>query len=40
LAGRFIPAYGTCREELKLAIENTRFQQPSCHVYQNVVAKL
>jgi len=33
------PLMEPAREELKLAIENTRFQQPSCHVYQNVVAK-
>src|SRR6478735_9054162 len=33
------PLMEPAREELKNAIENTRFQQPSCHVYQNVVAK-
>jgi len=33
------PLMEPAREELKSAIETTRFQQPSCHVYQNVVAK-
>ena len=28
------PLMEPAREELKNAIENTRFQQPSCHVYQ------
>ncbi len=33
------PLMEPAREELKKAIEATRFQQPLCHVYQNVVAK-
>ena len=27
------------KEELKAAIDKTTFHQPTCHVYQNVVAK-
>ncbi|GAO45578.1 ACP S-malonyltransferase [Flavihumibacter petaseus] len=33
------PLMAPAREELKAAIETTRFQQPGCPVYQNVVAR-
>ena len=33
------PLMEPAREELKTAIEQTRLQQPLCHIYQNVVAK-
>ncbi len=33
------PLMAPARDELKAAIEQTKFQQPSCPVYQNVVAK-
>ncbi len=33
------PLMAPARDELKAAIEGTKFQQPSCPVYQNVVAR-
>jgi len=33
------PLMAPAKEELKAAIEQTKFQQPSCPVYQNVVAR-
>lgn len=33
------PLMAPARDELKAAIEQTKFQQPSCPVYQNVVAR-
>lgn len=33
------PLMEPAKEELKAAIENTKFQQPTCAVYQNVVAR-
>lgn len=33
------PLMEPARKELQLAIEKTTFYQPSCHIYQNVVAK-
>ncbi|MFT4024865.1 MAG: ACP S-malonyltransferase [Flavihumibacter sp.] len=33
------PLMAPAREELRAAIEQTKFQQPSCPVYQNVAAK-
>lgn len=33
------PLMEPARRELKTAIEKTTFYQPSCHIYQNVVAK-
>lgn len=33
------PLMAPAKEELKMAIESTKFQQPTCPVYQNVVAR-
>ncbi|MBO9572504.1 MAG: ACP S-malonyltransferase, partial [Chitinophagaceae bacterium] len=33
------PLMEPARKELQAAIEKTTFYQPSCHIYQNVVAK-